>query len=267
MSFSSLPKELRLYIWQLAYHSQPPRLVELRTEPHNGTHNESIFCPRYSPSLPPTVFNICQEARTEAHYRARKAGHIVRLHNGPLFVIPHEPARCTRDIYFRFEADILYVPLEDKRVKHFDDSPENGLLPHFRRAPDCDASSLRNVAITRVIEAGHRDGSLTNTLKEFPNLSCIYMVVPNNVWWHQGQRTLFVHAAQRIMMMYRCDKHMQLGKFTFTNAEFARLHNGKLEVVPRDTWKDWSELGNDWLLQRDWSMELMAEEAYTKQYD
>lgn len=265
MSFLSLPKELRLHVWQLVYFSQEPRLIQLRTAPHENAHDEATFCPRYSPSPALIVFSVCREARTEAHFQASKAGHIVRLREGLLSGGPDEPTSFAPEFYFRFETDILYVPLEDKGVKHFDDSPENGLLPHFRRAEECDASSLQYVAITKVIESGFRCGSITNSLREFPNLLCIYLMVPDEVLEHQGQRTLFVRAAQRIMMLHRCDKQMALGKFAPVDAEFARLVNGKLEIVSKDTWKSWSELGNDWVRQRDGNLEM--KEAYPEQYD
>jgi uncharacterized protein (DUF952 family) len=243
MSLSCLPTELRLQIWQLAYFSQPPRLVELRTLPHDNAHDENTFCPRYSPSPPPIVVNTCREARKEALRQARKDGHIVRLHHGPRGIAP-EQAESTAEFYFRFETDILYLPLEGRRVQHFDDSPENGLLPHFYKALGCDAMSLRNIAITSIIKSGYRDGSLSNTLRSFPNIQRIYMIVPDEV-----QKALFVRAARRIMTMYRFDRKLQTGKSAYVEANFARVVGSELQLVPLKTWVTWSDLGGDWGLR------------------
>jgi hypothetical protein len=146
-AFPLLPTEIRLQIWSLAYFSEPPRLVALRTKPHDENHSEeNTFCPRYSPSPAPAVVNICHEARAEARRQARTAGHIVRLHvrcQGSL------RTECIEEFYFRFEIDISYLP-PDSHLAHFDDSAEVGILPHFRRAVDYDATVLQNMAITRV---------------------------------------------------------------------------------------------------------------------
>lgn len=265
VSLSCLPKELRLYIWQLTYLFQPPRLVELRTRSHDGEHGEDTFCPRYSPSLAPTVINICHEARTEAHYQARKAGHIVRLHHDPISVAS-EQVEYTAEFYFRFETDILYLPLEDRDVKHFDDSPENGLLPHFRRATDCDASLLRKIAITSVIKSGYHDGSISNSLRDFPNISHIYMIVPDDVVESQSQRPLFVRAARRVLTMYLFDKEMHTQKYASVDADFARIVKGKIEIVPKGVWRSWSELGIDWVRKNDLKLEIGGD-VYRTQYD
>ncbi|KAH3919057.1 hypothetical protein HBH56_028240 [Parastagonospora nodorum] len=265
MSFLSFPKELRLCVWQLVYFSQEPRLIELRTAPHRNAHDERTFCPRYSPSPELIVFSVCRESRTEAHFQARKAGHIVRLREGLVSGGQDETTCFSHEFYFRFETDILYVPLAGRHVNHYDDSLMNGLLPHFRRAEECDASSLQHIAITKVIESGFQSGGITNSLRAFPNLVCIYLMVPDEVLEQQGQRTLFVRAAQRIMMLHRRDKQIALGKFVPVDAEFARLNHGKLEIVSKDTWKSWSELGNDWVRQKNWSVEM--KEAYPEQYD
>jgi hypothetical protein len=243
MSLSSLPTELRLHIWQLAYFSQAPRLVELRTLPHNNAHDETILCPRYSPSPSPTIVNICQEARKEALYHARKAGHIVRLHHGPLNLTPSQ-CPCTAEFFFRFKTDILYILLDDRHVAHFDDSPENGLLPHFLRATGCDGSRLHNIAITSVIRHGLYDGSVMNTLRGFPDIHRIYMVVPEDV-----HKEMFVSAASKIMTVYKFDRYLRKGQMASVEATFARVVKGNLEVVPLETWRTWSELGSDWSLK------------------
>jgi hypothetical protein len=239
MSLFNLPEELRLEIWALAYFSEPPRLVCLRTRPHDESHKENMFCPRYSPTPRPTVVNICGEARAEAHYQARRAGHLVRLNHGPLFLAP------TEEFYFRFETDILYLPLDDKHVKHFDDSPEVGLLRHFRRAVDCDTSPLRNIAITKVISSGYYDGSLMNCLREFPDVSRLVMMVPEDVWEDAAQKSMFVRAARRILRMYEFDIKLQshVGRIARVNVEFAMLVRGELAYVPKEIWKDWSDVG------------------------
>jgi hypothetical protein len=253
MSLSSLPKEIRLQIWSLVYFAQSPRLVALRTKSHDEAHDENIFCPRYSPTPAPIAVNVCHESRDEAYYQARKAGHIIRLHQGRLFgVALDKPGRFTEEFYFRFETDILYLPLEDSRVKHFDDSPENGLLRHFRFSVDCDATLLRNIAVTQVIKSGYRDGSLSNTLQDFPHLARIVMIVHDDVQRNQSQKSVFVHAAHRIMTMYKFDMRKQLGdnaKLAPVDVDFATIVKDKLEVVPKEIWKDWSDLGvdNQWM--------------------
>jgi hypothetical protein len=247
MSLSSLPKEIRLQIWSLVYFAQSPRLVALRTKPHDEAHDENTFCPRYSPTPAPTAVNICHESRGEAYYLAHKAGHIIRLHRGRLFgVASDKPERFTEEFYFRFEIDILYLPLEDSHVKHFDDSPENGLLCHFRFSVDCDATLLRNIAVTQVIKSGYQDGSLSNTLQEFPHLARIFMIVPDDVQRNRDQKSVFVHAAHRIMTMYRFDMRKQLGdnvKLAPVDVDVAKIVKDRLEVVPKEIWKDWADLG------------------------
>jgi hypothetical protein len=253
MSLSSLPKEIRLQIWLLVYFAQSPRLVALRTKSHDEAHDETTFCPRYSPTPAPTAVNICHESRGEAYYQARKAGHVIRLHQGRLFNVASDtPGRFTEEFYFRFEIDILYLPLEDSRVKHFDDSPENGLLRHFRFSVDCDATLLRNIAVTQVIKSGYRDGSLSNTLQEFPHLARIVMIVPDDIEQNQAQKSVFVHAAHRIMTMYNFDMRKQScdnAKIASVDVDFAKIVKDKLKVVPKEIWRDWSDLSvyNQWV--------------------
>jgi hypothetical protein len=248
MSLFCLPKELRLQIWSLVYFSQPPRLVTLRTKSHDEAHNEDIFCPRYSPTPAPVAAYICHESRAEASYQARKARQIIRLHQGSCDVASKEPPGFMEEFYFRFETDILYLPLEDTGVKHFDDSPEVGLLRHFRVSVDGDAALLRNVAVTQVINSGIRDGSLSNTLREFPRLSRIIMVVPDNVERSQLRKSLFVEAACRIMALYKFDTSpdtwLELDYATKPGThtmDFAMVAEGKLEIIPQALWKDWTK--------------------------
>lgn len=77
-TFFSLPKEVRLQIWALAYHASPPRVVALSTDPHS--------LPSPSPASP--IYNVCREARSEARFQARKAGHLISLRQD---VKPHTP--------------------------------------------------------------------------------------------------------------------------------------------------------------------------------
>lgn len=248
MSFSCLPKELRLEIWTLAYFAQPPRLVALRTAPHDENHDETSFCPRYSPSPASAIANVCHEARSEALHQARRAGHLAHLRIGPI-----TSQSCTRadftEVFFRFETDILYLPLDDKHVKHFDDSPDNGLLQHFRMANNVDASKLRTIAITQVIFFGYDDGSLSNCLQQFPDISRIIMMVPDDVQKDAKRQPLFVRAARRIVSLYQFDLRRLYERVDGNNwsidlidVDFAFFKEGWLEIIPKQTWKDWSTL-------------------------
>ncbi|KAF2830461.1 hypothetical protein CC86DRAFT_391380 [Ophiobolus disseminans] len=249
MSFTGLPKEIRLQIWTLAYFAEPPRLVALRTKPHDESHDEKWFCPRYSPSPAPMVVNICHEARAEAYYQARKAGHVIRHHIGPLFVPPQQLAQFTEEYYFRFDADTLYLPLEDQHVKHFDDSPEVGLLSHFHKAVNLDTSKLQSIAITRVIWCGYHDGSLSNTLRDFASISRLIMMVPEEVEQDEARKALFVRASRRIASLYRFDsanRSPELTQLIAISVDFARLERGQLAILPKHTWEHWSSLGSTW---------------------
>ncbi|KAF1834364.1 hypothetical protein BDW02DRAFT_569149 [Decorospora gaudefroyi] len=188
MSISILPKEIRLEIWALAYLNEPPRLVALETKSHDEDHDEQHFCPRYSPSPRPTVVNICHEARAEARYQAIRAKHVVQL-----------PASLTGtncdEFYFRVDTDMLLLQLEGPRVRHYDDSPNAGLLAHFSAATGCDFQALENVALTKVVSRGFRDDSLFNVLRAFPRISRIIMLLPDDVWNNDRQKELFVREA------------------------------------------------------------------------
>jgi hypothetical protein len=245
MSISILPKEIRLMIWALAYFNEPPRLVALETKPHDEDHDENHFCPRYSPSPTPTVLNVCSESRAEARYQALKAGHIVELPTG---LTGHS---CQK-FYFRIDTDILLLQLEGSRVKHYDDSPEVGLLAHFSAATGCNSKLLRNVAVTKVILNGFRDGSLSNVLRHFPKISRMTMMVTENVWNNEREQELFVRAAARIVRMYKLDlmNHASSVGRAFKahpfDVDFARLRNGALDLVPKVIWREWSDGGDEW---------------------
>lgn len=245
MSLFALPREIRLQIWTLVYFDEPSRFVALETRPHIEDHDEDLFCPRYCPSPAPVVVNICQESRAEACYQAKRAGHIIRLPFG-IGTASHD------EFYFRIHTDILYLHLEGPNVKHYDDSPEVGLLAHFGEAAGCTPTSLRNVAITKVILNGFRDGSLSNVLRDFPDISRMIMMVPEDVWVdEEAQKEMFVRAAARIVRMYKLDlmtRARNTGE-TFRprpfDVDFARRNRG-IEIIPKEVWRDWSDGGDEW---------------------
>ncbi|KAL6708954.1 hypothetical protein ACN47E_002081 [Coniothyrium glycines] len=245
MSMATLPKEIRLQIWALAYSCESPRLVAIETQEHNEDHDESLFCPRYSPSPAPVAVNICQEARAEAHFQACKAGHVLTL---PCKINPV----TSQEFYFRCNTDVLYLELEGTHVKHFDDSPENGLLAHFGKAVGHDTFSMTSIAVTKVISHGFRDGSLSNVLREFPNITRMIMMVPDEVWADDGQKEIFVRAAARIVRMYKLDLMQrarnagQSFKTRHFEVEFARRWKGSLNIVSKEVWIDWSDGGDEW---------------------
>lgn len=245
MALSLLPKELRLHIWALAYFDEPPRLVALETKPHDEGHDELHFCPRYSPSPAPTVVNLCRESRGEAHYQATKANHIVKL--------PTSLAGTSCDqFYFRVETDILLLQLEGPRIKHYDDSPEVGLLAHFYVATGCVPTMLKTIAVTKVILNGFRDGSLSNVLRGFPHISRMVMMLTEETSDDETQKELFVRAAARIVRMYKIDLMNRARSQGETyrahpfDVDFARLRHGRLDIVPKDVWREWSDGGDNW---------------------
>lgn len=241
----SLPKELRLQIWSLAYFSQAPRLVALRTRPHDENHGEEIICPRYSPSPAPTVANICHEARFEAYHLARKAGHLVRLPHAPRFATSKDDDPV-EEFFFRFEIDIIYLSLEDAYIRHFDDSPDAGLLRHFRSAIDCNTSLLRNIAITQVISSGLYDGSLSNTLKDFPNVKRMIMMMPKGLYDQcRSERAKFIRAGYRIVKMYELDMKIQsqdASRIVKVDMDVATLFGCNLAIGPLAMWRDWTTI-------------------------
>ncbi|KAI2482682.1 hypothetical protein Ptr902_04998 [Pyrenophora tritici-repentis] len=246
MSLSLLPKEIRLQIWALAYFNEPPRFVALETKPHDEDHDEEHFCPRYSPSPAPLMVNLCHESRAEARYQALKSNHIVEL--------PSSVTGTSCDeFYFRIDTDILFLQLEGPRVKHYDCSPEVGLLSHFGIATRCDAKMLQNVAITKVILNGFRDGSLSNVLRDFPKISRMVMMLTEDIWKDDMEKELFVRAAARIVRMYKIDLMAHARKIgePFNphpfDVDFGRLLFSQLHIVPKDVWIDWSDGGDEWV--------------------
>jgi hypothetical protein len=246
--FTSLPKELRLQIWALAYFAEPPRLVALQTKPHDESHGKDFFCPRYSPSPAPTIVNVCHEARAEAHFQAEKAGHLVRHHVGLFPATPE--AEYTEEYYFRFDTDILYIPLADPHTAHFDDSPEVGFLPHFRRAIGCDPSTLRNVAITKVVWNSIYDGSVSNSLREFPSISRFIMMCPDEDRLSLKRRGIFERSAYRIVTLYRLDVRHLAGDMdmdVYVDVDIATLEMGRLRISKKQEWREWDGLGCEWV--------------------
>lgn len=247
MSFTLLPKEIRLHIWSFVYSTEPPRLVALKTREHNENHDTTIFCPRYVQTSPvPTIVNVCHEARAEAYHQAQKAGHLVKLPYGS----PSDPIERFTEFIFRFDTDILYLPLEDADSKHADDSPDNGLLAHFRAAVNCDPSRLRNIAVTKVVWSSYHDGSLSNTLGEFPYITYIIMIVPIEARDNPMKKDMFVRSARRITSLYKFDIAQRAGdleKDVYVNVDFATINKGRLDIISKGKWQNWSDCGIDWL--------------------
>jgi hypothetical protein len=252
MSIFDLPKELRLQIWSLSYLSHPPRLVTLRTLPHNEHHPESDFCPRYSPTPAPTVVNICREARAEAEYEARRRGDLISLPSrlGPA----SQAVACAGpEFYFRLDTDILFIDLESGG-KHFDDSPESGLLAHFLAASPCDASTLRKIAITQVVRVAFIDGALSNCLRDFPAIEYLVLVLGSGDMWTVQEKERFVLAARRIVTQYRLDMRIRAkarGEVYVhdekgLDLDFAVRKGRGLDVLDKSVWEDWGDLQKEW---------------------
>jgi hypothetical protein len=95
---TKLPTEIRLAIWAHLYNTTPARIVEVQTAKHDHYSHYPLPCPRYSPSPPPLLVNICHEARAEARRLALLAGHLL---------LP--TASNSPDIYFNPAIDTLYI--------------------------------------------------------------------------------------------------------------------------------------------------------------
>jgi hypothetical protein len=246
MSIFNLPKEIRLQVWSLVYFNEPPRLVTLRTKHHNEDHSEDILCPRFSPTPSPTVVNICQEARTEAEFQARRAGQLIYL--------PSRLEVSCNEFYFRLDTDILFIDLEQGTNKHFDDSPDAGLLAHFHDAVGCDATKLKSVAITQVVRVAFVDGALSNCLRDFPNIEYLIMVVGEKDMRNQEEKDRFALAARRIVTQYRLDMRIRskaLGEVYVhgeraLDLDFAVRDKNGLELLDKSVWASWGELRKEW---------------------
>ena len=132
-SGAKLNLEIRLAIWGLVYTAACARIVEVQTSEHDHYSKTHRWCPRYSPSPPPLVVNICREAREEARRLARAAGHL-------LFTTT---SSNPPDIYFNPAIDTLYVP-NDKNYWIRDWGPE-GVLTQVKAEPR--PQLLRSLAI------------------------------------------------------------------------------------------------------------------------
>ncbi|KAG9197049.1 hypothetical protein G6514_002493 [Epicoccum nigrum] len=247
MSIFNLPKEIRLRIWELMYLDEPPRYVTLQTKSHDDQHGEDVFCPRHSPSRPPAVINICQEARAEAEFRARCAEDLICLPS-PLDPNP-------KRFYFRLDVDVLYLDLEHGNDKHFDDSPDAGFLAHFLMAEGCDATLLKKVAVTQVVRTAFVDGALSNCLRDFPNIEHLIMVVGPKDRRTAHERERFVFAARRIITQYRLDMRIRakargeayVHSEQRLDLDFAIPNGRALDLLDKSSWVNWSEE-----LERDW---------------
>lgn len=161
--WNSLSIEIRLMIWRLAYTMQGPRLVEIQTLQHDHYKYPHIWCPRYSPSPPPTIVNVCKEAREEARKEARKAGHL-------LFATSPDAS----EIYFNPEIDILYI--RNEKEYWIRDWGSEGVLTQYKK--DQQPELLRHLAIELdPINRATTRNALGNDLKFFRALEDITFVV------------------------------------------------------------------------------------------
>ncbi|KAH6633278.1 hypothetical protein C7974DRAFT_452551 [Boeremia exigua] len=249
MSIFNLPKEIRLQIWTLVYLNEPPRLVTLRSKPHDDRHAEDVFCPRYSPTPAPTVVNICHEARAEAEYQARRANALIHLPS-PLDPTPDE-------FYFRLDTDLLFIDLEHGINKHFDDSPDAGLLAHFLEAAGCDATSLKNIVITQVVRVAFVDGALSNCLRDFPSIEHLVMVVDHKDMRTDQEKERFILAARRIVTQYRLDMRIRakargdvyVHGERLLDLDFAVRGGTALSMLNKSDWEGWGDLQSNWWME------------------
>jgi hypothetical protein len=136
--------------------------VEARTAKHDHYHDHPR-CPRYSPSPPPSVVNVCREARYEARMIAEQAGHLI-------FGSVSDAA----DIHFNPAMDTLYVPNE-KEYWIRDWSPE-GILTQFKSNHQPDR--LRFLAIgLDPLTRGTSPYSLQSDMMDFQKLEEIIFIV------------------------------------------------------------------------------------------
>ncbi|KAF2628629.1 hypothetical protein BU25DRAFT_28448 [Macroventuria anomochaeta] len=246
MSLFSLPNELRLQIWSLAYFNEPPRLVTLRTRSHCERHTEKVFCPRFSPTPHPTVLNVCRESRAEVQFQALRADHLIYL--------PSPLNWNLSQFFFRLDTDILFIDIEHGISKHYDDSPDCGLLAHFLEAVGCDATSLKKIAITQIVRVAFTDGALSNCLRDFPNIEHITMVIDPKDMRTSQEKERFVLAARRIVTQYRLDMRIRAkargevyvhGERNL-DLDFATRKGTGLELLEKSVWEVWGELERGW---------------------
>jgi hypothetical protein len=78
------------------------------------------------------------------------------------------------------------------------------------------------------------------------------MMLTEDVWNNELEKELFVRAAARIVRMYKLDLiiHARNIGETFKahafDVDFARLCDGALNIVPKETWRLWSDGGDEW---------------------
>lgn len=161
--WAGLDLDIRLMIWELAYLLQDPRVVEVRTAKHDHYSGYHDWCPRYSPSPPPTIVNVCGEARAVARRIAQGRGHLL------FATTPDAP-----DIYFNPAIDTLYVPNEkDYWIRDW--GPE-GVLTQFKK--EHQPGSLRVLAIgLDPVSRGTTPNSLESDLDDFRALKHLIFVV------------------------------------------------------------------------------------------
>ncbi|KUJ16447.1 uncharacterized protein LY89DRAFT_782699 [Mollisia scopiformis] len=162
-SWTALHVEIRLMIWRLAYAAQTPRLVEVQTLQHNHYDYPHAWYPRYSPSPPPTIVNVCREARDEARREAQKANHLLFATTPDAF-----------DIYFNPAIDTLYVP-NDKTYWIRDWGPE-GVLTQFKKHHQPELLRFLAIELDPLSRATTHH-TLRTDLKGFTSLEDIVFVV------------------------------------------------------------------------------------------
>jgi hypothetical protein len=261
MSFAALPKELRLQIWALAYHAQPRRYVTLRTHPHPTSHPETTFCPRSSPTPPPTTAHVCRESRAETLFQARKNGHLIHLPLPLLTPDPTSPTPPPRPFYFRFDTDVLLYnapppprpskPPHAPTHTHFDSSPESGFLPHFLHAAGglSPATSLTHFALTHVPTLC-TDGSVSNCVRNFASLRRIlFVAAPSDIATAQ-QRMAFLRIAIGVVGLYEFDLGLKHPGHEHERVWFdicvRRGDGGDVEVLPVAEWRAWATPTAEW---------------------
>ena len=163
-SGAKLNLEIRLAIWGLVYTAACARIVEVQTSEHDHYSKTHRWCPRYSPSPPPLVVNICREAREEARRLARAAGHL-------LFTTT---SSNPPDIYFNPAIDTLYVP-NDKNYWIRDWGPE-GVLTQVKAEPR--PQLLRSLAIELdPLTRGTTPYFLQRDIADFEGLEEVILIV------------------------------------------------------------------------------------------
>jgi len=158
--------DIRVMIWKQSYEIEPPRIVEIDTEKHgNCNEHTKSWCPRYSPSPPPAIVNVCHETRYEAQRLAKIKGHLLFFSSQPN--LP--------PIYFNPAKDTLYVR-NSKEYWIRDWWGGNGILTQLKLS--WQPELLRFLAIELdPINRATRRGTFEGDLKDFQNLDLAIYVV------------------------------------------------------------------------------------------